>query len=78
MKIEGLIFLMFFGVGKNTQKNKKNGRKGKKEHGPAECGRRWGGFGRGQEQENPGKRQGQEQKARNFENDEILANLRPI
>ena len=46
--------------------------------GPAECGRCWGGFGRGQEQENQGKRLGQEQKARNSENDEIMANLRLI
>ena len=78
MKIEGLIFWKFFGVGKKTQKIDKNGWKGKKVHGPAECGRRWGGFGRGQEQENRGKRQGQEQKARNSENDEILANLRLV
>ena len=43
--------------------------------GPAECGRRRGGFGRGQEQENRGKRPGQEQKARNSENGKSLANL---
>ena len=43
--------------------------------GPAQCGRRRGGFGRGQEQENRGKRPGQEHQARNSKNGKSLANL---